>query len=119
MVTEIGKFLRILRIENNQSAKEMAEKLGVSPSYLSAVELGKREFPLSWENLIIQTYSLSEKKQKKFQQAIKETKTTIKLDLNDVGQKKKNLILSVAKNDLDDKTIEQLCEIIKKYEGDK
>ena len=49
MITEIGKFLRVLRAECGESAKVMAEKLKVSPAYLSAVELGKRDFPLSWE----------------------------------------------------------------------
>ena len=120
MITEIGKFLRVLRAERCEVAKEMAEKLGVSPSYLSAVELGKREFPLSWEQLIINAYELNDKNKLKLQKAIKDSKTTVKLALNDIDKKKKGLILSVAKNDLDDETIEQLCEIIKKkYEGDK
>ena len=119
MITEIGKFLRILRIEKNESAKEMANKLNVSPSYLSAVELGKRECPMSWEDVIIEAYKLNDTNRKKLQKAIKESKTNIKIDLNEVDKKKKALILSVAKNNLDDQTIEQLCEIIKKYEGDK
>ena len=51
---------------------------------------------------------------------MRESKTSVKFDLDDVNKKKKNLILSVARNELDDETIEQLCEIIKKKcEGDK
>ena len=119
MVTEIGKFLRVVRAERGESAKEMAEKLSVSGSYLSAVELGRREFPLAWEQTIVEVYNLNEVNKKKLQKAIKDSKTNVKFDLNEVGNKKKDLILSVAKNNLDDKTIEQLCEIIKKYEGDK
>ena len=119
MVTEIGKFLRVLRAERSESAKEMAEKLNVSASYLSAVELGRRECPLSWEQTVIEVYNLNEVNKRKLQKAIKDSKTSVKFDLNEVDKKKKGLILSVAKNDLDDKTIEQLCEIIKKYEGDK
>ena len=114
MITEIGKFLRILRVEWGESAKLMAEKLNVSPAYLSAVELGKRDFPLSWEQTIINVYKLNETNKKKLQKAIKESKSTVKFDLNEVDKKKKNLILSVAKNDLDDETIEQLCEIIRR-----
>ncbi|MDD3947051.1 MAG: helix-turn-helix transcriptional regulator, partial [Clostridia bacterium] len=40
MVTEFGKFLRVLRIQNNDTARQMAEKLNLSPSYLSAIETG-------------------------------------------------------------------------------
>ena len=42
MITEYGKFLRKLRIDQGQILKTMAEKLGVSAPFLSAVENGKQ-----------------------------------------------------------------------------
>ena len=114
MVTEIGKFLRVLRAKNLETAKEMAKKLNVSPTYLSAVELGRRDNPLDWLEIIKKEYNLSDKDTERLHLAISESKATVKFDLNDVDNKKKDLILSVAKNDLDDKTIEKLCEIINK-----
>ena len=42
MLTRFGKRLRTLRIEENQRLKDMADKLGVTAAYLSAVENGKR-----------------------------------------------------------------------------
>ena len=46
MITEYGKFLRKLRIDQGQILKTMAEKLGVSSAFLSAVrksqKLGKK-----------------------------------------------------------------------------
>lgn len=41
-VTEFGKMLRILRIENNIMLKDMAGGIGVSAPYLSAIETGKK-----------------------------------------------------------------------------
>ena len=42
MLTSLGKFLRKLRIDNNELLKDMAQKLNVSVSFLSAVENGKK-----------------------------------------------------------------------------
>lgn len=44
-MTPFGAKLRQLRRERNVTAKEMAAALGVSPAYLSALELGKRGLP--------------------------------------------------------------------------
>lgn len=114
MVTEIGKFLRILRVSRDESAKTMAERLGVSASYLSAVELGKRPVPVSWQELIEKEYNLSEANKNKLRKAIEESTPSVKIDFTDVDAKKKELILSMAKSDLDDETIDKLCEIINK-----
>ena len=40
MITEFGKLLRIIRINTGDSARTMAEKFGMSPSYLSTIENG-------------------------------------------------------------------------------
>ena len=45
MLTSIGKFFRKLRIDEGEILKDMAEKLGVSVSFLSAVENGKKRMP--------------------------------------------------------------------------
>lgn len=42
MFTEFGKFLRKARIDRGLLLKDMAEGLGVSSAYLSAVETGKK-----------------------------------------------------------------------------
>jgi len=42
MFTEFGKLLRKARIDRGLLLKEMAEGLGVSSAYLSAVETGKK-----------------------------------------------------------------------------
>ena len=109
-----GKFLRILRVSRDESAKTMAERFGVSSAYLSAVELGKRPMPSSWKDIIIREYNLNEKNQQKLQEAIKESLVSITINLSDMDSKKKELLLSMAKKDLDDETIDKLCEIINK-----
>lgn len=60
-VTEIGKMLRILRIENNVMLKTMAESIGVSAPYLSAIETGRKPINAQLLNKIIDSLELSEK----------------------------------------------------------
>lgn len=59
MVTDFGKFCRKLRIDNDEFLKDMALKLEVTPSYLSAIEKGKRPIPSDWTQKISGLYELS------------------------------------------------------------
>ena len=45
MVNEFGKLLRKIRIDNGEILKDMADKLEMTSSYLSAIECGKRNIP--------------------------------------------------------------------------
>ena len=45
MLTALGRFLRKIRIDRNELLKDMADKLEVSASFLSAVENGKKSMP--------------------------------------------------------------------------
>lgn len=48
----IGKTLKLIRILKGLKQKELADKLGISPNYLSAVENDKREPSLSFIKLV-------------------------------------------------------------------
>ena len=58
-LTEFGKFLRKLRVDNGELLKDMAIKLNVTLSFLSMVETGRRNIPKKWEEEIEETYSLN------------------------------------------------------------
>ncbi|MBG9693343.1 hypothetical protein ABD91_21155 [Lysinibacillus sphaericus] len=55
----MGKFLRKLRIEKSEYMQDMAKRLGVTTSYISAVEHGKRKMPKEWVQLIESSYELT------------------------------------------------------------
>ncbi|WP_139559501.1 helix-turn-helix transcriptional regulator [Methylotetracoccus oryzae] len=44
-ITEYGKLVRKLRIDAERTTKNMADALGVTPAYLSALETGKKNIP--------------------------------------------------------------------------
>lgn len=60
MLTPFGRFLRKLRIDNGELMKNMADRLKVTPSYLSAVEVGKKPVPASWLDILKSSYALSD-----------------------------------------------------------
>ena len=43
----LNEALRLIRVFNDLKAKDLAEKLGISPSYLSEIEKGKKEPSIS------------------------------------------------------------------------
>lgn len=118
MITEFGKLLRIIRINSGDSAKDMAQKLNMSPSYLSTIENGKRNIPPDMEELLIRAYNLSDKDKEKLRKAMVESSDTVKIDLTDLAEKKKQMIYEITKGDLDEATIDQLCKIIKEKKGE-
>ena len=118
MITEFGKLLRIIRINSGDSAKDMAQKLNMSPSYLSTIENGKRNIPPDMEELLIRAYNLSDKDKEKLRKAMVDSSDTVKIDLTDLAEKKKQMIYEITKGDLDEATIDQLCKIIKEKKGE-
>jgi len=42
-MTPFGKYIRRLRGEHNVTLKDLSQKIGVKPPYLSALELGKKK----------------------------------------------------------------------------
>lgn len=57
-VTDFGKMLRILRIEHDVMLKTMAENIGISAPYLSAIETGKKPITAQLLNKIIDYLNL-------------------------------------------------------------
>ena len=55
-MTEFGKAIRILRIENNRKQKQDAEDFGTTASYISAIECGKKKVTNSYLEYCINTY---------------------------------------------------------------
>jgi len=55
-MTDFGKAIRILRIENNRKLKQDAEDFGVTASYISAIEHGKKQVSDSYLEYCIKIY---------------------------------------------------------------
>jgi len=117
MLTGLGKLLRKLRIDRGEVLKDMADKLGVTPSYLSAVETGKRNVPKEWIKIIGKEYDLSTAQREELEQLAYEAKRQIKIDLQVLEYNEKNLVLSFARKfkSLNEDDKKQILNILSKY----
>lgn len=97
MLTSLGRFLRKLRIDHGEILKNMADKLGVTVSFLSAVENGKKRMPTAWNMRICTLYSLDEQQQADFSAAVAETENALVLDFSGVSFRNRELAVSFAR----------------------
>ena len=59
-ITEYGKQLRHIRLDISELLGTMADKLGLSPAYLSSIETGTRSIPVDLTRKIISAYNLED-----------------------------------------------------------
>ncbi|MBQ0009542.1 MAG: helix-turn-helix domain-containing protein [Ruminococcus sp.] len=112
MLTEFGKLLRIIRINSGDNSKDMAEKLRLSPSYLSAIENGKRNIPIGLERSLCEQYPLSDSDREKLRQAMMDSSEVIKINLTEFGEKKQQLILAITQDDLSEEAVDKLYNLV-------
>ncbi len=58
MITELGKELRKLRIDQDERLYDMSKRLEKSSAFISAVERGSKKPPSGFEELVIAAYQL-------------------------------------------------------------
>lgn len=119
MLTSIGKFLRKLRIDNGEILKNMADKLNVTVSFLSAVENGKKRMPTTWNQRICDMYNLNEQQRAEFTAAIAETEESLELNFHGVALGNRELAVSFARKfaDFDSNQLEKIRKMLE--EGSK
>ena len=118
MLTEFGKLLRIIRINSGDSSREMAKKLGFSPSYLSAIESGKRNIPTDMEKLLSKSYPLSQIDLEKLRTAMFASSDTVKINLTDFAEKKQRVIIAIAQDDISDNVLDEISDLIFRHGKD-
>lgn len=116
MLSPFGKFCRKLRIEKDEILLDMAKKLDVTPSFLSAVEIGKKNVPENWAEILIEKYSLNTEQAEELRQAIKDSVRQLKFDLYDKKENDRDLLLAFARklDVLDTEEKESILTILNK-----
>ena len=114
MLTEFGKILRKIRIDNQELLKDMAKKLGVSSAYLSAVETGKRKVPNGWVTKVANLYALDEESKDELELACERSAQEVKISLAKATGLQREAALSFAKalEGLDDQKLRKIMEVV-------
>lgn len=116
MATELGKLLRKLRIEHDEYLRDMAGRLNITSSYLSAIENGKRRMPMDYIERIGGIYRLRKEELAQLQEAASYEQQKVEIKLQAVSEEKKYAALSFARN-FDKLSDDQLEEIRRVIEG--
>lgn len=96
-MTEIGRFLRKLRIDYGEILYDMAKNLGVSTSFLSKVETGHKSPPLEWIDRISEFYDLDLPQRLELENAIYEAVNQVRLNVSDQPFEKRDLAIAFAR----------------------
>lgn len=116
MFTSFGKFARELRMNNNELLKDMAGKLYVTSSYLSAVEHGKKRIPDDWQEKLSEIYHLSSEQIAELKLAIIQSADEIEINLKNTTDVQKQVAYSFARRleSLSEDELDKIQEILKK-----
>ncbi len=112
MITEFGKEIRKLRIDEGENLSSMSKKLGVSISYLSAIENGNREIPEGFVDKISDIYHLSKERKKRFIDAEINSVNKISISLNSMACQQRHLAFALSRK-LNELSADACEEIIK------
>lgn len=82
-LTSFGKELRKFRVDKNIVLTDMANMLGFTAAYISAIENGKRAIPVKFIDKIENHYFLSKESLKKLKIACIETQESINISFPD------------------------------------
>lgn len=116
--TKFGEMLRIKRIQNHEVMGDLAEYLGVSVAFLSAVETGKKNIPDEWEEKLVEKYNFNEEERTYLKKAIIESKPQIKINLVNANAQKRELAVQFQRSfdNLDDEMVEGILRLLNKEE---
>ena len=112
MITKLGKEIRKLRKDKGENLATMSKKLGVSISYLSAIENGTREIPAKFVDKLSEIYHLSKEQKKEFARAEADSINKISISLHSAIRPQKQLVFTLSRK-LKDLSPDECNEIIK------
>ncbi|HGM5963582.1 helix-turn-helix domain-containing protein [Serratia ureilytica] len=96
-ITQLGKFLRKIRIDCNQILMDMAIELNISVAQLSAIELGKRAVSDATKSKIIELYSSFCSGKEELERLIDMSQPSFKEDFEGIPEMRRELFISFAR----------------------
>lgn len=117
MEKSLSIFFKKIRLSHgDERLSDMAKKLGVSASYLSTVENGKKPMNDRFLNKVIETYQLSQKEANELRVLKNLNSDTINVSLEDMDEEKRLMVIKFLSNidSISDKDIEKINLMVKK-----
>lgn len=114
MISKFGEYIRIIRRKENDSLRNMAKKMDISAAFLSAMEVGRKNIPLSYVDKIDELYHLTEEEKNKLIEAIQETNDKVSIELSEMNEQQRQVTLVFARKiqTADEDLIEKLRKVL-------
>lgn len=109
-ITEYGKQLRHIRLDISELLGTMADKLGLSPAYLSSIETGTRTIPVDLTRKIISVYNLKDEEAEKLLKAEADTNQALTINLENASQEQIEATVLFAR-EIKNMTVQQLRKL--------
>lgn len=121
MLTELGKYLRLLRAQNGELLKDMADRLSMSPAMLSSVENGSRTIPKDFSEKIRKLYGLDRTEYEQLDLVIARTKEEVSMSFKGLSQADQKLAFSFARkfSELGDEEKNSIRQILERSDQSK
>lgn len=112
--TNVGIYLKKMRIDNNETLSDMATKLSISPAFLSSVETGKRNMPKTMIKKICDVYCFDNERKNDFFESIATSNNKVDFTFEEGSTKKNTIALSFAAmlSDLTDEQLDSIAKIL-------
>ncbi|MBR0418226.1 MAG: helix-turn-helix domain-containing protein [Erysipelotrichaceae bacterium] len=114
--TRFGEEMRVLRTRRHQSQKDMAEVLGVTKSFLSSVETGRRSIPKGWIDIIVDHYHLKPYPRQILEDAARASRNYIRIALKGQPNYRRNLAVGFEDSfeQIDEETSQMMLKLMGK-----
>ena len=117
-LTSFGVELRKHRVDSGETLYEMAEAIGISPSFLSAVETGRKKAPDELVENVIKHLKLDMVDALRLREAAMETGPEIRIPLKGRGSEARKVAAMFARR-FDDKDLSALRDALERLEARK
>lgn len=110
-LTDFGKTVRKARLDAEETLSTMADNLGVSPAFLSAMETGRKNISEEWVNKINNFFEMRGVKVEKLGSMADMSNQNVSL----LGQDphKQMLIAGFARSNFDSETLAKFAELLR------
>jgi transcriptional regulator with XRE-family HTH domain len=116
MINNLGKLLRTMRVEKDERLLDMAEKVGVSVAFLSAIETGRKDPPIEIVDRIARAYDLNVRQRIQLEMATFDSKKTFKLEPQGAAAQDTVAMLARRLNKIGPDAHKKIQAILKKEE---
>ena len=114
MITELGKELRKIRIDQDERLLDMAERLEKSAAFVSAGEGGKKSPPSGFEEAVIKAYGLAADVAERLRQTADRARKAFTIEPNSMLGRDTAGLLARRMNDLSEDQLNDIRKILNK-----